>query len=95
MQVRSNFGHPSFAELLESLSNVLDDDAHSGKSAFVSRTQQWCALAQPLLSCARPAVQTHGSVPCLHRAVASMADMRAVACATASLSSRAQSASWT
>ena len=94
-QVRSNFGHPSFAELLESLSNVLDDDAHSGKSAFVSRTQQWCALGHPLPSSMRPAKQKEGSAPCLHRAAASTADVQTVARVAALLSSRARAASWT
>lgn len=42
--MHASCSHPVFAELLTSISAVLDDDAQSSKAAFVNRTQQCFAV---------------------------------------------------
>lgn len=44
MQVASSASHPVFAQMVASISAVLDDDVASSKTPFISRTQQCFAV---------------------------------------------------
>lgn len=48
VQVRASCGHPTFARMAGTVSQVLDEDAHSGRAAFVNRTQQCFAVRSGL-----------------------------------------------
>ena len=48
VQVRASCAHPTFAEMAGTVSQVLDEDAHTGRAAFVSRTQQCFAVRSGL-----------------------------------------------
>lgn len=44
VQILANSVHPAFAELLQTVDEVLDKDAASSRAAFVNRTQQCFAV---------------------------------------------------